>query len=304
MTLLRIGLCLLLGLAEVHAAAIPETAAPSALVVGGNTDYVVQAGDTLSGIGARFGVELASLARLNGLPLTIRLNPGDVVKVENFHIVPESLDAGILINVPQRMLYYFQSQALVSSYPVGLGRPDWETPRGRFTVLTKEENPTWDVPVSIQEEMAREGKEVITRVPPGPDNPLGRYWLGLSLPGIGIHGTIAPTSVYQFRSHGCIRLHPDDIAELFPRISPDEPGKIIYMPVLLAQLADGRIMLEVHRDVYKRGGNPLKRARNIAAQAGITDLIDWERVLQVIQGKEGLAREVGVITARTEETAQ
>ena len=71
----------------------------------------------------------------------------------------------------------------------------------------------WIVPESIQEEMRREGKDVLTRVPPGPDNPLGRHWIGLSIGGIGIHGTIAPSSVYHFRSHGCIRLHPDDVEE-------------------------------------------------------------------------------------------
>lgn len=293
---------MLLACAAAQTAAAAETAAPATLMVGGETDYTVQPGDTFSSIGARFGSEVASLARLNGLPATARLKPGDIVKVDNRHLVPESLEAGILINVPQRMLYYFQSGQLAGHYPVGLGRPDWETPRGSFTVLVREENPTWDVPVSIQEEMRREGKEVITRVPPGPDNPLGRYWLGLSLPGIGIHGTIAPASIYKFRSHGCIRLHADDIAELFPRISAQEPGKIIYMPVLLAQLADGRIMLEVHRDVYKRGGNPLQRAQDIAAQAGITGLIDWEQVLQVIKDKEGLARAVHLSAAGTGET--
>jgi len=301
----HIGLCLvLLACAAAQTAAAVETATPATRMVGGETDYTVQPGDTLSHIGARFGTEVASLARLNGLPATARLKPGDIVKVDNRHLVPESMEAGILINIPQRMLYYFQSGQLAAHYPVGLGRPDWETPRGSFTVLVREKNPTWDVPVSIQEEMRREGKEVITRVPPGPANPLGSYWLGLSLPGIGIHGTIAPSSVYKFRSHGCIRLHPDDIDELFQRIVEQEPGKIIYMPVLLAQLADGHIMLEVHRDVYKRGGNPLKRAQDLAAQAGITDLIDWEQVLQVIKDKEGLARAVNLPAAGTEETGQ
>ncbi|MFP5344777.1 MAG: L,D-transpeptidase, partial [Gammaproteobacteria bacterium] len=190
-----------------------------------------------------------------------------------------------------------KDEALFASYPVGLGRPDWPTPTGKFTVLTLEENPTWDVPLSIQEEMRREGKEVVTRVPPGPTNPLGKYWVGLSLPAIGIHGTIAPTSVYRFQSHGCIRLHPDDIFELFPHISVNLAGKIIYQPVLLAQLPDGRIFLEAHPDVYKRGGNPLKRVQHLAAEAEITEIIDWEKVAQVLKQKEGLAREVGVSQA-------
>jgi L,D-transpeptidase ErfK/SrfK len=64
----------------------------------------------------------------------------------------------------------------------------------------------------------REGKKVLTRVEAGANNPLGKYWLGLSLSGYGIHGTLAPASIYRFQSHGCIRLHPDDIAQLFSQV--------------------------------------------------------------------------------------
>ncbi len=285
--------CLLIAFSAVAAAndapRLPDT------LTGGEFVYTVQAGDSLGGISSRFGMDAALLARLNALERNARLQPGQELRIENRHIVPERLDAGILINLPQRMLFFFkEGEELYASYPVGLGRPDWPTSTGKFKVLTLEENPTWDVPLSIQEEMRREGKKVLTRVPPGPDNPLGKYWLGLSLPSIGIHGTIAPTSVYRFRSHGCIRLHPDDIFELFANIYVNFAGKIIYQRALLAQLPDGRIFLEVHPDVYKRGGNPLKRVQKLAAEAEITDLVDWEKVERVIKQREGLAREVGV----------
>src|SRR5207244_4257585 len=59
-----------------------------------------------------------------------------------------------------------------------------------------------------------QGKPVLTHVPPSPANPLGKYWLGLSIPGVGIHGTNAPSSIYNLQTHGCIRLHPDDIEKL------------------------------------------------------------------------------------------
>jgi L,D-transpeptidase ErfK/SrfK len=152
--------------------------------------------------------------------------------------------------------------------------------------------------------MRHEGKVVKTKVPPGPDNPLGRYWLGLSIPGIGIHGTIAPTSVYQFRSHGCIRLHPNDIAALFPLISDEQDGEIVYAPVLLARLDDGRIFLEVHRDIYRKGGDPLKKVQNLAADARIDGQIDWQRVQQVVQRKEGVAREVGLSAINQQEVVE
>jgi L,D-transpeptidase ErfK/SrfK len=144
------------------------------------------------------------LARENDLQSSTRLKVGQELRVYNRHIVSPGLEEGILINLPQRLLFYVVQGTLVIHYPVGLGRPDWPTATGTFAVLSKEENPVWDVPKCIK-----------TRVPPGPDNPLGEYWTGLSLAGYGIHRTIAPSSIYQFLSHGCIRLHPNDIADLF-----------------------------------------------------------------------------------------
>lgn len=138
-----------------------------------------------------------------------------------------------------------------------------------------------------------EGKIVQTEVAPGPDNPLGAYWLGLSLPGYGIHGTIAPSSVYRFRSHGCIRLHPDDVAALFDRVKVGTSGRIVYQPVLLAVTEDGRILLEVHRDIYDKGIDPVRTVRDMAEKYGLSQDLDWPLAEAVIAAQEGLAREVG-----------
>jgi L,D-transpeptidase ErfK/SrfK len=267
-------------------------------LVGGEFSFTVQPGDTLTSIGARFGVAAGVLARENGLQLSTRLKIGQELRVYNRHIVPPGPEDGILLNLPQRLLFYFVEDTLVTHYPVGLGRPDWPTPTGTFAVLSKEENPVWEVPKSIQEEMRRCGQRVKTRVPPGPDNPLGQYWIGLSLAGYGIHGTIAPASIYQFRSHGCIRLHPNDIADLFDRVSIGTPGHIIYTPVLLARLTNDQIYIEVHRDVYKRAGNPLTSVQRIAVSEGIGRLLDWQRVEEVIRLKDGVAWEVSQRAAR------
>lgn len=263
-------------------------------MVGEPFEYTVKSGDSLTSIGARFGVEQTVLARTNDIKYSAILHPGQLLQIDNRHIVPERLEEGILINLPQRMLYYFQAGKLELHYPVGLGRPSWPTPAGRFKVVDLQENKTWHVPNSIQEEMRREGKVVLTQVPPGPDNPLGKHWLGLSIPGIGIHGTIAPASVYHFQSHGCIRSHPDDIAALFQRVTKGEPGKIIYTPVLLARLEDGRIFLEVNRDIYKKGIEPITIVESSAQAQGISNMLNWDKVKNVIRLKEGLAREVGL----------
>jgi L,D-transpeptidase ErfK/SrfK len=268
-------------------------------LVGGEFFYTVQPGDTLTSIGARFGVAAGVLARENGFQPSTRLKIGQELRVYHRHIVPPGPEDGILINLPQRLLFYFVQGRLMTHYPVGLGRPDWPTPTGTFAVLSKEENPVWDVPKSIQEEMRRCGQRVKTRVPPGPHNPLGQYWISLSLSGYGIHGTIAPASIYQFQSHGCIRLHPDDIADLFGQVSIGTPGHIIYTPLLLARLTNDQIYLEVHPDVYKRAGDPLTSVQRIAVSEGIRRLLDWQRVEEVIRLKDGVAWEVSQRAART-----
>jgi L,D-transpeptidase ErfK/SrfK len=266
---------------------------PAALV-GGQFEYAVQRGDSLTSISARFGIEQSVLARMNGIKKGATLQQDQLLQIDNRHIIPERLTDGILINLPQRMLYYFLAGKLMAHYPVGLGRPSWPTPMGSFNVTNIQENKTWYLPKSIQEEMRREGKIVLTQVPPGPENPLGKHWIGLSLPEIGIHGTIAPASIYHFQSHGCIRLHPDDIAALFQQVRKNLPGKIIYVPVLLTRLKDGRIFLEVNRDVYKKNIDPIAVVENSAKIQGINDMVNWDKVKEVSQLKEGLAREVGL----------
>jgi len=260
-------------------------------IVGGVFEYTVQPGDYLIKIGARFGVEATALTRDNGLKYEALLKPGQKLIVENQHIVPETREDGLLINLPQRMLYYFRDWNLVAAYPVGLGKPSWPTPTGAFSVIDKATNKSWLVPKSIQEEMRREGQVVKTEVPPGPDNPLGMHWIGLSLSSIGIHGTIAPSSVYHFQSHGCIRLHPADIEALFKEVDRGTTGIIIYAPLLLTE-SDERVFLEVHQDVYLTGNASLKALEQLANDAMLSDRIDWSLATTVLEQHEGVARDV------------
>jgi L,D-transpeptidase ErfK/SrfK len=260
-------------------------------LVGREFAHTIQKGESLTSIGARYGVEAKFIAASNALPPNSLLKEGRQLRVDNRHIVPDSLGDGILINVPQRMLFYFRQGQLLKSYPVALGRADWPTPTGPFNIITKEENPVWHVPKSIQEEMRREGKVVLERVPACPENPLGKHWMGLSMRGYGIHGTIAPTSIYQFRTHGCIRLHPDDMAGLFAEISIGSRGRIVYRPLLLARLGT-QVFLEVHRDIYRKAGDYLQTLFAIAKMANLDSEIDWDRAREITGKQEGVAREV------------
>jgi L,D-transpeptidase ErfK/SrfK len=134
--------------------------------------------------------------------------------------------------------------------------------------------------------MRRRGETVRTRVEPGPANPLGKHWLGLSVPGYGIHGTTAPASIYTFQTHGCIRLHPDDIAALFDQAHIGMAGEIIYAPVLL-YAAGHDILLEAHPDVYRRATDAAERVAAAAAELGVDDHIDWTAVIEVLRVRDG-----------------
>jgi L,D-transpeptidase ErfK/SrfK len=292
-TMVAAGLCFAGSSLVMAQPAIPLAPVPP--VVGAKFEYTVQPGDYLIKIGARFAVAAEMLASENGLKYDALMKPGQKLVIENFHIVPEVRGDGLLINLPQRMLYLFRSGELAAAYPVGLGKPSWPTPDGDFTVVEKVENKAWVVPKSIQEEMRREGQQVKKKVPPGPDNPLGKHWLGLSIPGIGIHGTIAPASIYHFQSHGCIRLHPDDIAALFEQVVHGETGSIIYVPVLLAE-SDGKIYLEVHRDIYEAADVSLTAVKKLAQDLMLTDRINWDHAAEVAERHEGAARDVTLTT--------
>ena len=252
----------------------------------------------MSSVAARFGMDVPALAELNGLKPTVRLKLGQELRIDNPHIVPDSLVDGILINVPQRMLFYFKFGKLQAAYPVSVGRRTWPTPRGDFEVLEKEEDKTWIVPVSIQEEMLATGKPVREKVPPGPDNPLGRHWMRIST-SEGIHGTNAPASIYKFQTHGCIRLVPEDIGRLFKEVPIGTAVKVVYEPVLLARLPDGQYYLEVHPDIYRKAGDPLETVREMAEAAGAVSMIDWQEVRKAIREKRGLAENVTLPPADT-----
>jgi L,D-transpeptidase ErfK/SrfK len=263
----------------------------SSVVAGGPAIYTARLGDSLTSVAARFGMDVPALAELNSLKPTVRLKLGQELRIHNPHIVPNSLNDGLLINIPQRMLFYFKSGKLQATYPVAVGRRTWPTPRGDFEVLEKEEDKTWIVPISIQEEMLTTGKPVRETVPPGPDNPLGRYWIRIS-PSVGIHGTNAPASIYKFQTHGCIRLIPEDIERLFKEVPIGTPVKVVYQPVLLARLPDGHYYLKVHPDIYRKGGNPFETVKEMAEAVGADSMIDWQEVRKAIREKRGLAETV------------
>jgi L,D-transpeptidase ErfK/SrfK len=259
----------------------------SQLMTGAVTPYTVQPGDSLISMGARFGVEASTLAEDNDMPTGRALRPGQVLLVDSRHIVPAGLEDGILINIPQRTLFVARGNGVEGAFPVAVGRRDWPSPIGTFEVGVKEIDPTWDVPISIQREMAEAGRAVLKTVLPGPDNPLGDRWLGLKEMGVGIHGTNQPTSVFRATTHGCIRLHPDDARVLFELVEAGSPVRIVYEPVLVAADDSNQVWLEVHRDAYGRAGDLFRIAVDLLQEAGVGDAVDAAAVRRCVQERRG-----------------
>ena len=282
----RSSIILALAFAAISAAAAMAASGTPA-ITGEVQRYRVMNGDTLSLVAARFGMEPAVLARDNGLKLNARLKPGDALEIDNRHIVPQGYDNAIVINLPQRRLFLFRNGSLKESYPVAVGSGGWRTPIGEFTIREMELDPSWEVPKSIQAEMASQGKRVLTRVAPGPDNPLGTRWIGLT-DSIGIHGTNAPSSIFKYSTHGCIRMATEDVEHLFNQVAKGDKVSIIYQPLLVAK--DGReVFVEVHRDPYGRGGVSKASLSAALTSAGAAELADDPVLAEVVKLREGRA---------------
>ena len=261
----------------------------SGSITGDRWVHVVSSGESWATLGARVGVDPAILANRNGLTVGVPLKPGDVLGIDNRHIAPDNAeDDELLINLPQRMLFHYGQGTVRASYPIAVGRPGWPTPTGPFSIVEMETDPTWDVPLSIQEEMRNAGKPVVKAVPPGAENPLGKYWMRLSFGSIGLHGTTTPSSIYHAATHGCIRMHPDDVDDLYHRVALGSRGRIVYEPVLVA--FDGvDVFVEVHGDPYHRAPNPLWRALELLDRLGLRGLVDVREIVRVVREEEGLA---------------
>ena len=129
--------------------------------------------------------------------------------------------AVIVVNRSENTLRLFHGTKLVRVFPVATGQSIYPTPAGIWHIQDKQMNPWWYPPT--YDSWAKGLKPV----PPGPGNPLGTRWMGLNAPGVGIHGTDAPTSIGYSASHGCIRMQIPDAEWLFPHVSVGTPVVIL-----------------------------------------------------------------------------
>lgn len=273
-------------------------------IIGRKFVYTVKRRESLRMVGAKLGVNWRSIVRDNDLDPTKALEPGQQLKIDSRRIIPKTRTEGIVINIPDRTMYLFKDKKLEKAVPVALGMPTlhkdafWRTPTGKFRITSKVQDPTWFIPQSILKKMKKSRKVVKNSIPPGKQNPLGKYALKTSLTGILIHGTTSPESIYTYSSHGCIRVMPVKMKEIFNEIRINTGGEIIYQPVKLAMSDDGRVFLEVHGDAYNMFENLEEVAKSLIEKNNLEQTVDWKRVKSSVRNKRGVPVDV---TQRDEE---
>ena len=276
-------------------------------VVGDLTTYVVRDGDTLLDVGRYFDLGYNEMVAANPGVDPWLPSPGEVLLIPTEYILPESAYQGVVVNIPEMRLYYFHGGgrggegAVVTTYPVGLGRDDWRTPQGSFKIRGKTENPTWVIPESIRAEHIRDRGDDRTMIAGGdPENPLGTHRLELTLPLYGLHGSNMPWGVGMQVSHGCIRLYNEDIAALFRDVKVGTPGEFLYQPVKLG-MRNGLIYVEVHPDIYELRTSLEDEAQQRLDRRGWSDRVDPAKLRRALLEKSGVP--VVISRERSLETA-
>ena len=256
--------------------------------------------ETLLDIARRHRLGYEEITRAN--PAVDAWVPGEgtAVNLPTQFVLPQARRKGLVINIAEYRMYYFVSendQTTVTTFPISIGRMDWQTPLGRSSITNKVHKPTWYPPASIREEWAADGRVLGSAVPPGPDNPLGDYALRLSIPGYLIHGTNKPDGVGMQVTHGCIRMFPEDIEWLFPIIPLSTPVQIVNQPSKLGWSGND-LFLEVHPSLA-HSDETLERSLTEITEAYVKVTqdqpaeVDWELVNEVFRNQSGIPVKVG-----------
>ncbi|MCU0566892.1 MAG: L,D-transpeptidase family protein [Oculatellaceae cyanobacterium Prado106] len=124
----------------------------------------------------------------------------------------------LVIRLADRRVYIYDRDQIKASFPIAVGRSGWETPVGKYQVMQKIIDPSWEHPFTGE------------IAPPGTDNPLGTRWIGFWTDGtnyIGFHGTPNEASVGTAASHGCIRMYNQDVEQLYDMVKIGTPVEVV-----------------------------------------------------------------------------
>jgi L,D-transpeptidase ErfK/SrfK len=204
--------------------------------------------DTLTDIARRFNVGYEEIVRANPKVDPWLPGAGKPIVVPSAFILPNAERKGVIINVAAMRIFYFPKHKsgepqVVYTHPIGIGKVGWKTPEGVTTIMRRQKDPVWHVPVSVIKEHKENGEDLDAVIGAGPDNPLGRYAFYLGWPSYLIHGTNKPAGVGLRSSHGCIRLYPEDIESFYDMIPVGTQVRVVNQPFLFGW-QDGQLYMQ------------------------------------------------------------
>jgi len=268
---------------DLHASGAFPFKGPGTTLIGTSQRYTIKGEETLIDLARRFDLGYNEIISANR-----NIDPwvperGTEIIIPTSWIIPEIMDEGILVNLAEMRLYLFLNlgdKRYVMTFPIGIGREGFDTPQGIYRITAKVRDPVWRVP----EEIMRERPHLPPYIPPGPENPLGRYWLQLSIKGYGIHGTNRPYGIGRRVSHGCIRLYPEDLETLVRYVKVGTMVKVINKPVKVTR-HNNKLYIEIEPS---SGPIPYPLVMETLRHSYLMEYVDKERLIDAIQNPTGL----------------
>lgn len=250
-----IVLILMAGYACATTYPLPENPGDTVLEQFPNGDATVriEQDETLLDVALRYTLGQTEILKVNPKMDRWLIKKGQVVRLPNRRVLPDTPHNGITLNISEFRMYYYPpgQKGEVMSFAHGIGRQDWKTPLGKTSVIRKVKDPAWHPPESIRREHAANGDPLPEIVPPGPHNPLGTRALYLDLPGeYRIHGTDVD-KIYGIGmqiTHGCVRMYPEDVEALYDAVPLGTPVYIVKQPIKVGWL-DNELYIEAHPDL-------------------------------------------------------
>ena len=291
-------------------ATLPEPVATHRFEIDATTDVVgvvqktlATKDDTLTDIARRFNVGYEEIVRAN--PGVDPWLPGEnrEIVIPSQFILPNAPREGIVINAAAMRLFYYPKvkkgeTQIVHTYPIGIGKVGWKTPEGATKIVRRTKDPVWRPTASILKEHKEHDEcSLPAVVPAGPDNPLGRFAFYLGWPTYMIHGTNKPAGVGLRSSHGCIRLYPEDIVQLFEIAPIGTQVRVVNQPFVFGwhegacTSRRSTCSKTITRDWKKAQVKLLKKelAERIQKElAARKEKIDWEAVTKLTHDPRGI----------------
>lgn len=262
--------------------------------------------DTLPDIARRFNVGYEEIVLANPGVNPWLPGAGRKVVVPTQFVLPNAPRDGVVINLAAMRLFYYPKRApgepqMVYTHPIGVGKVGWKTPEGTTKIVSRQANPTWRPSAAVRREHAENGDPIPAVVPPGPDNPLGKFKFNLGWTSYLIHGTNKPYGVGLRSSHGCIRLYPEDIAVLFEAVPIGTAVHVVNQPFLFGWRDDqlhlqSYAVLEDDARGWQKGREtrlPKLLSKRLQQQlAAGKVVVDWQAVAALSQQPRGMVVQV------------